>query len=225
MTVRTRNLDMTMMLTVHDALRRELDRLTGIAEGVGEDPRRVLRSALGWKLFKTYLGIHHAAEDEAVWGLMHGRLADSPDRAVLAAMEAEHAAVDPLLAAVDAAAAAGQGGADRLGGLVGELAAVLGDHLRHEEDEGLPLIDATLSREEWANFSALQLRRVGVGLGTYMPWLLDDASEEWVETVLSRLPGYGRTAYEGMWKSAYRRLSLWTPMPDVDLDLDLDVED
>jgi hemerythrin-like domain-containing protein len=218
MTVRTRNLDMTMMLTVHDAFRRELDRLTRIAEGAADDPREVLRSALGWKLFKTYLGIHHAAEDEAVWGLMDARLADSPDRAVLAAMEAEHAALDPLLAAVDAAAVgrAGEGGADRLGGLVGELAAVLRDHLRHEEDEGLALIDATLSREEWANFSAVQLRKVGVGLGTYMPWLLDDASQEWVETVLSRLPGYGRTAYEGMWKSAYGRLSLWAPVPDAE---------
>ncbi|MFL6114814.1 MAG: hemerythrin domain-containing protein [Catenulispora sp.] len=211
MTVGDYKLDMTMMVTIHDAFRRELDRLGKVAAAVDDDPRKIMRTALGWKLFKTYLGIHHTTEDATVWGLMHDRLAEAPDVAVLDAMEAEHAAIDPLLSGIDAALADAERGHERLGGLVEELATNLRAHLRHEEAEGLALVDATLTEREWANFAAVHLRKVGDDVGTYMPWLLDDAAEEWVETVLNRLPPFGRVKYEGEWKAAYERLSLWTP--------------
>ena len=211
MTAGDYQLDMTMMLTIHDAFRRELDRLGRVAADVTEDPRTVLRTALGWKLFKTYLGIHHTTEDATVWGLMHDRLADAPDKAVLDAMEAEHAAIDPLLTGIDAAIADAEHGHERLGGLVGELSTSLRAHLKHEEAEGLSLVDSTLTQEEWAHFAAVHLKKVGEDVGTYMPWLLDNASEEWVETVLNRLPPFGRVKYEGEWKAAYGQLSLWTP--------------
>jgi len=204
-------LDMTMMLTIHDAFRRELDRVAEVAARVDDDPRTVLRTALGWRLFKTYLGIHHTTEDATVWGLMAERLADAPDLALLTAMEAEHAAIDPLLAGIDEALADQERGPERLGGLVDDLATGLRAHLKHEEAEGLALIDATLTPQEWANFAAVHLRKVGDEIGTYLPWLLDDAAEEWAETVLSRLPPFGRTAYEGSWKAAYDQLDLWTP--------------
>jgi hemerythrin-like domain-containing protein len=204
-------LDMTMMLTIHDAFRRELDRIAKVADDVDDDPRTVMRTALGWKLFKTYLGIHHTTEDATVWGLMEQRLADAPDVALLHAMEAEHAAIDPLLTGIDAALADPEHGSERLGGLIGELNTGLRAHLKHEEAEGLSLVDSTLTQEEWANFAAVHLKKVGEDVGTYMPWLLDNASEEWVETVLNRLPPFGRVKYEGEWKAAYDQLSLWPP--------------
>ena len=203
-------LDMTMMLTIHNAFRRELDRIAKVASGQ-DDPRQVLRTALGWKLFKTYLVIHHTSEDATVWGLMEKRLADAPDRALLAAMEAEHAAINPLLDGIDAAVADREHGHERLGGLIEELRDSLYTHLEHEESEGLALVDSTLTQEEWAHFAAVHLKKVGEDVATYMPWLLDDASEDWVETVLKKLPPYGRTNYEGGWKADYDRLSLWTP--------------
>lgn len=204
-------LDMTMMLTIHNAFRRELDRIAEVTDRVGDDPRTVLRTALGWKLFKTYLGVHHSAEDVTVWGVMEERLADAPDLEVLHAMEAEHAAIDPLLAAIDDALADVEHGPARLGGLIEELNAGLREHLTHEETEGLPLVDATLSEQDWANFGAVHLRKIGDEIGTYMPWLLDDASQEWVEDVLDRLPSFGRTNYESRWRAAYDRLVLWAP--------------
>ncbi|WP_031518318.1 hemerythrin domain-containing protein [Streptomyces sp. NRRL F-5123] len=204
-------LDMTMMLTIHDAFRRELDRIAKVADGVSDDPRTVMRTALGWKLFKTYLHIHHTSEDDTVWGLMEERLADAPDLALLHAMEAEHAAIDPLLASIDEALADPEKGAERLGGLVGDLNTSLRGHLQHEEAEGLSLVDSTLTQEEWSRFAAVHLKKVGEDIGTYMPWLLDDAAADWVETVLGRLPGWGRVKYEGEWKAAYDQLSLWTP--------------
>jgi hypothetical protein len=70
----------------------------------------------GWELFKTQLHIHHTAEDADLWPRMRTHLADHPDElALLAAMEDEHAHIDPLLAAVDGALAAVDGGQQRLG--------------------------------------------------------------------------------------------------------------
>jgi Hemerythrin HHE cation binding domain len=52
-------LDMTMMLAVHDALRRDVDcvmQMTARSEG--------------WDLFERYLRMHHEAEDDALWPVM-----------------------------------------------------------------------------------------------------------------------------------------------------------
>ncbi len=207
----TFKLDMTMMLTIHDAFRRELARIGTITAHPTDDPRHILRTAIGWRLFKNYLRIHHTTEDETVWGLMEQKLADKPDLALLDAMEAEHAAIDPLLSAIDEALTDRNRGHERLGGLVDALTTNLNGHLTHEETEGLALVDSTLSQEQWSRFAAVHLKRVGDEVGTYLPWLLDSASEEWTETVLSRLPPHGRVNYDAMWKAAYDQLDLWAP--------------
>ncbi len=204
-------LDMSMMLTIHDAFRRELGRIAKVAARNDDDPKQILRSAIGWQMFKKYLRIHHTTEDETVWGLMEQKLAEKPDRELLAAMEAEHAAIDPLLNAIDGALGDRDYGPQRLAGLIDELATSLGAHLKHEEAEGLALIDSTLTQEQWANFAAVHLKRVGDEVGTYLPWLLDSASEEWTEKILTRLPPHGRVNYEGSWKAAYDELDLWAP--------------
>ena len=169
-------LDMTMMLTIHDAFRRELERIAKITARADDDPRRLLRTAVGWRLFKTYLRIHHTTEDETVWGLMEQKLTGQTDLALLAAMETEHATIDPLLNAIDEALADRDQGPERLGSLVDELATSLRGHLQHEETEGLALVDSTLKQEQWAHFAAVHLKRVGPEVGTYVPWQLDGAS-------------------------------------------------
>ena len=212
MTGSTFKLDMTMMLTVHDAFRRKLERIAKISARTDDDPKRILRAAIGWRMFKTYLRIHHTTEDETVWGLMEQELAGRPsDLALLAAMEAEHAAIDPLLNAIDAALADRNQGPEHLGGLVDELATNLKAHLKHEEAEGLSLIDSTLTEQQWQHFAAVHLSRVGADVGVYLPWLLDNASEEWTERVLSRLPEHGRISYRDTWRAAYAELDLWAP--------------
>jgi hypothetical protein len=210
-------LDMTMMLTIHEAFRRELTRIERIAAGIGrigggDDPGRVLRAAVGWRMFAKYLHIHHTTEDDTVWGPMVGLLAGRPEElGLIMAMEAEHAAIDPLLAAVEEAVADRERGHERLGAAVGALAGSLRAHLDHEEAEGLALVDATLGRPQWAHFAAVHLQRVGAEVDTYLPWLLDGASAEWTERVLSRLPAFGRANYEGAWRAAYERLDRWAP--------------
>lgn len=129
-----KNLDMTMMFAIHDALRRELERIARITSRVDEDPRHVLSTAVGWELFKKFLTAHHTSEDLTVWPVMYKALAGrDSETALLDAMEAEHAVIDPLLTDIDAALADRDTGAERLGGLVETLFTDLNAHLDHEE--------------------------------------------------------------------------------------------
>jgi iron-sulfur cluster repair protein YtfE (RIC family) len=210
MSDRTFRLDMTMMYTMHDALRRELVRIARVTARADDDPRRVLRAAVGWEMFKAYLLVHHTSEDAAVWPVMSRALAErSDDLALLDAMEAEHAAIDPLLDAVDAALADRDGGPERLGDLVDALHTALTGHLVHEENEALPLIDATLTEQQWRDFGDLHGRRIGADASRYLPWLLEGASPQRTALVLGRLPEQLRVAYQDEWLPAYTRLDLW----------------
>jgi hypothetical protein len=149
-------LDMTLMYAIHNALRRELEHIARITARAGGDPWRILASAAGWQMFTTALLVHHSSEDDALWPAMRQDLAGRPgDLAVVEAMEAEHTVIDPLLVAIDAALADRDGGPERLGALTGELADKLRGHLKHEEDEALPLVEATLTLEQWQNFGAV----------------------------------------------------------------------
>ncbi|GLW99851.1 hemerythrin domain-containing protein [Microtetraspora sp. NBRC 16547] len=206
----TFTLDMTMMFAMHDALRRELERIARVAARTGDDPRRVLRTAVGWEMFKIFLRAHHTAEDLALWPVMQRKLEGRPDDlALLDAMEAEHAAIDPLLAGVDAALADRDHGLERLGGLVDALVTGLSGHLRHEEDEGLALIDATLAEGHWQNFSTVHRDRIGDNAPRYLPWLLDGADDRTTARILSRMPAPIRTAYHDEWRVAYADLTLY----------------
>ncbi|RJL32589.1 hemerythrin domain-containing protein [Bailinhaonella thermotolerans] len=203
-------LDMTMMFVMHDALRRELERIARITERGGDDPRLIMKSAVGWEMFKRYLHAHHRAEDEALWPVMTELVAGRPDDlALLEAMEAEHARIDPLLEAIDAALADRETGPARLGALVDELRAGLTGHLVHEETDALPLIDAVLGEEHWKGMAEAQRRRVGDDGPRYLPWLLDDLDPRRAELVLGLMPAPIRAAYEDELRPAYAALDLW----------------
>ena len=72
-----------------------------------------------------------------MWPPLRAAVAGKPDRlAVVDALEAEHAAIDPLLAAIDAAAADPHYGYQWCGDLVDALAGQLTGHLSHEGPRG-----------------------------------------------------------------------------------------
>lgn len=210
MAAKPSRLDMTMMFAMHDALRRELERIARYTSRPDQYRRHVLATALGWELFKSYLRIHHTSEDDALWPVMSGELVSQPDDlALLEAMEAEHAAIDPLLNAIDDAAADLDSGPHRLGDLTDALVTVLTGHLRHEESEALPLIDATLSAQQWDHFREVHRTRIGADVPRYLPWLLDGARETRTTAVLGPLPESVRDLYYHDWQPAYSRLGLW----------------
>ena len=205
-----KNHDMTMMLTIHAALRREVERIARITARVDEDPRHVLSTAVGWELFKKFLTIHHTAEDVTVWPVMQRALADKPDElALLADMEAEHAVIDPLLADIDAALADRDSGLERLGGLTDALHTHLNAHLDHEEGEALKLMDITMTKEEWTVFAVAGRDQIGDDARRYLPWLLDGMPADQLAGFVSNMPDPLRIPYETEWRAAYEELDIW----------------
>ena len=207
-------LDVSMMFAMHDALRRELVQVERIARRTEDNPGRLLRAALGWELFKKFLLVHHQSEDDTLWPALRTNVAGQPSRLALTdALEAEHAVIEPLLTAIDAAAADPDYGYQRFGDILDELITKLTAHLAHEETEGLPLIDASLSPQEWQHFAQVHAERIGGDAPTYMPWLLNGASPQTLDAVLGKFPPPLLTAFREQWGPAYAALDTWNTHP------------
>jgi hypothetical protein len=205
-------IDLTAMLVFHDALRRDLEQLARVAARTTGDPRDILRTSVGWTDFKTYLHVHHTSEDEMLWPMLREALTDRPDELLLlATMESEHAALDPVLKAVDAELSAPDGGSEQIGDLVDALTIVLGDHLRHEEAETLPLIADTLTQEQFLAFGASHPQKIGPGVPHYLPWLLTKATDEDTTNVMALMPENARQLYYDAWQPAYAAQAPWGP--------------
>ena len=141
-------------------------------------------------------------------------MAGQPDRVALAdALEAEHAVIEPLLTAIDAAAADPDYGYQRLGNIVDELATKLTAHLAHEETDGLPLIDASLTELQWQHFAQVHTERIRGDASTYMPWLLNGASPQRLNEVLGKFPPPLLAAFREEWGPRYATLDVWTTGP------------
>jgi hypothetical protein len=198
-------LDMSTMLTIHAALRRDLEQVARIAgRRDGADVTR-LRAALGWQQFKKFLVVHHQVEDDALWPALRATVAGSPGQlALVDALEQEHGVIDPLLRAVDEAA-----GSRSFGDIIDELVTKLGGHLAHEESDGLDLIDATLSLADWQRFGRVHGQRLVGDAPAYMPWLLDGAEPQAVAAFLANVPPALAAAYRGQWASDYAALKRW----------------
>ncbi len=203
-------LDMSSMLAIHQALRRDLERLGRIAARQDGNPAGVLAAAAGWEQFKRFLVAHHTAEDQALWPALREAVAANTDQVALAdALEEEHSVIEPLLAAIDAAAADPNDGHQAVGDIIGELISKLSAHLRHEETDGFALIDASLTPEQWQHFATVNTDLVRPEAASYMPWMLSDADQETLDAVLGKFPPRFLTAYREQWAPAYAARDLW----------------
>ena len=205
----TGDADLTIMLAAHDAFRRDLTRLARTASAVNlSDPDRRQSIAAGWDTFKRQLHMHHTAEDEVIWPVLRPRLTHSQAAlSVLAAMEAEHELIDPLLAAVDNAFARDH---DRLADVIDALTSSLTGHLGHEERDGLPLIGVALTAAEWRGVGRKIASRNGLSAGSEMfAWILDGAGREHAAATLAQLPPPLRLLYRARWKPRYERTPRW----------------
>jgi len=203
-------LDMSTMLAIHHALRRDLDRLGRFAARPDGNPARLLAAAAGWEQFKTFLVAHHTAEDQALWPALREAVAANPDQVALAdALEEEHSVIEPLLAAIDAAAADPDDGHRAIGGIIDELISKLSGHLTHEETEGFALIDAALTPAQWRHFAAVNADLVRPEAPNYMPWLLSEADQDTLDAILGNFPPPLLTAFRQQWAPAYAARDLW----------------
>jgi ABC-2 type transport system permease protein len=191
------NLDMTMMYAFHDALRRDL-----------EPVALMTARSEGWSVFERFLRAHHAAEDDALWPVLRDALVGrTDDLALLDAMEAEHAALGPRLEAVDHALDHGESAPAARA----DLAVRLHEHLSHEEQAALPVIDDTLNAEQWMQFADASAARIGSDMPTFLPWLLDGAGAEPTDAILGHLPEPARRDYRNEWQPAYAAKNWWSP--------------
>jgi deazaflavin-dependent oxidoreductase (nitroreductase family) len=194
--------DTGMMLAMHAAFRRDLDRLIAACRR----PSHGTDAARGWQLLRRELEVHHGAEDDDLWPKLRGRLADSgDDQAVVTEMYAEHRRIGPLLDAVEATL--GTESAERA---VRELAQAVREHLDHEERAMLPLLRSHLSNREWHEFLLLERdKRRPPDRVTWLTWVLDDAEPRHAEAVLRELPAPGRFVCRHLLRRIYERRRLW----------------
>jgi iron-sulfur cluster repair protein YtfE (RIC family) len=196
------NLDMTIMLAIHDALRRDLEEVARRAA----QPSTGLEAAVGWQLFSSYLDIHHRAEDDLLWPMLQEVLADRPDDlALVDSLEEEHSQIDPMLAEIDAVLRGES--SESLGDVVDALHTGLRAHLQHEEQEGLPLIDDVLTGEQWATFGMNSGARVAHDASRFVPWMVSAAADP--ESFVDRLPPPFQQGYRGGWAEEYAKLNVW----------------
>jgi hypothetical protein len=192
--------DFTMMYVAHDAFNRDQGRLLAAARaGQGFSPAALAT----WQLFSHQLHTHHTAEDTALWPRLRAAIEDDDERALLDEMEVEHGELDPRLERIEAALA------DRLAGnLVTELEGLadgLAAHMRHEEDEALPLVERRIGAAGWNAFGK-EIRDQNGGIkggALYLPWVLDGATDDVKRRVLKVLPPPARLLYRG-WERKYR---------------------
>jgi hemerythrin-like domain-containing protein len=141
------------MRLVHRVFRREFAAIPRLIADVpaGDSARaKVVGDHLTFML--DALHNHHAAEDEMVWPLLHNRVPGRADD--IERMENQHS---DIVAAVERVSAnlsewvGSPGGptADRLLEAVGELGAVVVEHLDDEELTAVPIIQEHLSQDEW----------------------------------------------------------------------------
>jgi len=203
----TGDADLTIMLAAHDAFRRDLTRLARTASAA-QDPARRESVQAGWELFKRELHLHHTTEDQLIWPTLRPRLAHSEAAlSVLAAMEAEHELIDPLLASVDNAFARDH---DELAGVIDALTTSLTAHLRHEERDGLPLIGVALTAAEWRGVGRRMGRQNGMAAGSEMfAWILDGADPGHRKAALAQLPPPLRFLYRTIWKPRFDKTPRW----------------
>jgi len=183
-------------------------------EMVGTIPRLTISAAISrpvhWLIGRpAALGASHARATirHTCSGVIR---AGQPDRVALAdALEAEHAVIEPLLKAIDAATADPAYGYQRLGDITDELVTKLTAHLSHEESDGLPLIDASLTPQEWAHFAQVHTDRIRADAPVYMPWLLNQASPQTRDAVLGKFPPPLLTAFREQWGPSYAAMTIW----------------
>ena len=188
-------LDMTMMFATHDALRRDLAQVTQL------DARNE-----GWSIFEQMLHADHTTEDDLLWPVMRDAVTGRPDHlALLDQMAKEHAAIQPVLEALDRALAHGEPASQAQANLESRLL----EHLAHEEHDALPLVDQTLTEEQWMTFGQATARRMGPDMPRFLPWLLDGADQDTTTRVLATIPPPVRQLYVDQWRPAFAALDRW----------------
>jgi len=201
--------DTTMMGIVHDALRRDLERLR-VSLSSSQHPSDAQRAALGnhvvWMM--DFLHDHHHGEDAGLWPLVRDRNPDAAE--LLDRMNADHAMIVP---GIDAARRAGARYAadtharDDLVESLAELSVPLLDHLRREEDQAMPVVSASITDRDWKawdqryNVRGKSLSKLGIE----GHWLMDGLDPDRCDHLVHLVPQPVRVLLVKGYAGRYRR--------------------
>jgi hemerythrin-like domain-containing protein len=171
---------MTMNRLIHEAVRRDLQRLTtGLDELADGDRARAQDLERAYANLRGELTRHHEVEDTHIWPMLAGAGVD-PD--LLTTMEREHSAMSETLAdtAVAMSALARSGSATDAASARASLArtrTVVEGHLTHEENDLEPQLTPLLETPEWKAVEK-KLRREPPGVaGRFFAWLTDGMTD------------------------------------------------
>ncbi|KQW53172.1 hypothetical protein ASC77_02425 [Nocardioides sp. Root1257] len=193
-------IDMRMMYVMHHAFRRDLDLFSAAVRNTpATEWSTWVLLAERWELFAEALHEHHTIEDEGVWPVLQ-QLGSEEDVATLAAMEAEHGEIDPLLEGCAAGfrrlAQSGRQHADEdaraaLAVRVCAARESLRRHLAHEETEAIAIIQRLLTAEDWDRIEEEHVGKPKLGkVVRLVPWAAYGVPREALERVFSQ-PGGG----------------------------------
>ena len=193
--------DQTGMYVMHHAFRRDLNRFVEAARRTPVEEVEVWRALeRRWVAFDDVLHHHHMIEDAAFWPVLleHADAAgNAEDRATLEAMEAEHALIDPALARCHEALGemASHPCEDHRNALDVRLTSTreaLLQHLHHEETVALPLVQSSMTADDYAAAEAAAQKGYPVRSFTFLiPWVMHDLPEEAARRVVGgAFPGF-----------------------------------
>jgi iron-sulfur cluster repair protein YtfE (RIC family) len=200
--------DMTMMYVMHHAFRRDLAAFAAAVPLTPIEDAGAWRAlAARWTTFSTALHHHHHGEDTWLWPALLDKVGPE-ERRTLAAMEAEHADIDPLLEACrdGLCRMVVHPSGDVRAALAVRLVAAkehLARHLAHEETDTIALMQQVMTNEEWHAIDEHFKEGVSFGLVLRLvPWVLHELPAE-VRDRLFAEPG--GAVHRVMWVMTRRR--------------------
>ena len=149
--------DVLGMRLAHRTMLRDAARLTTRAEQLAAsaagDPRALAGYVRDWA---DSVHHHHSVEDEILWPVLVESAGPHVD---LSELSDDHAALDPMLARLRAAADAfatrpGEDTATALATVLAELRDTLTEHIGEEEATVFPVIERYVSVQDWAQVEA-----------------------------------------------------------------------
>jgi len=201
-------IDVTEMLAVHDAMRREYASLPLLVKSIADDDvARADVVADHIELLDRVMELHHAGEDELLWPLVRERM---PEAEAMPEVEEEHRELNGALKEVVALAETWRRtpSATNRAALHTRLIAfekALLMHLAHEERESLPLMANSLTVEEFGAFGtyvraglAPQQRSIVLGM------IVDAMGPERGNSVLGNIDAHDREEFERSGRAEYR---------------------
>jgi hemerythrin-like domain-containing protein len=202
--------DLRMMYVMHHAFRRDLDLFAAAVRSTPVGARATWALlADRWELFAEVLHGHHTIEDVGIWPALASR-GTPEDLAVLAAMEAEHDEIDPLLVGCAAGfrRLAQRADEDARAALAVRVAAAresLRRHLAHEETDAIAIVQRLLTQDELTRIEQeaepdLRLGRVV----RIVPWAAYGVPREALDRVFAQPGGRG---FRVVWRLTRRRFA------------------